>query len=213
MALAWVQGISTMTLSFVTQAALLQREKERESVWFPLFFPLSPFENRSSSLREGDINKENIPAAGSVSGASSCGVSVGEEGVRRDYQTSQGGLHHEGPRPRKPKHCHQSPTLGQLSDNQDPHAVSHSLSSSLSFSVSLSLLLIADVCLLLPCHAHLYCRPLVEFRWRSNIQNSTSKTITCLLILRCTLIMYFHSVMFYTPKEQPEPSSSLAWFS
>uniref|UniRef100_A0A673YWK1 Family with sequence similarity 13 member A n=1 Tax=Salmo trutta TaxID=8032 RepID=A0A673YWK1_SALTR len=84
--------------------------------------------SRSSSLREGDINKENIPAAGSVSGASSCGVSVGEEGVRRDYQTSQGGLHHEGPRPRKPKHCHQSPTLGQLSDNQDPHALKECMS-------------------------------------------------------------------------------------
>eukprot|EP00063_Salmo_salar_P090147 XP_014064982.1 PREDICTED: protein FAM13A-like isoform X2 [Salmo salar] len=84
--------------------------------------------SRSSSLRERDINKENIPAAGSVSGASSCGVSVGEEGVRRDYQTSQGGLHHEGPRPRKPKHCHQSPTLGQLSDNQDPHALKECMS-------------------------------------------------------------------------------------
>ncbi|XP_031692560.1 protein FAM13A-like [Oncorhynchus kisutch] len=84
--------------------------------------------SRSSSLGEGDINKENIPAAGSVSRTISCGVSVGEEGVWRDYQTSQGGLHHEGPRPRKPKHCHQSPTLGQLSDNQDPHALKECIS-------------------------------------------------------------------------------------
>uniref|UniRef100_A0A8C7F4G0 Uncharacterized protein n=1 Tax=Oncorhynchus kisutch TaxID=8019 RepID=A0A8C7F4G0_ONCKI len=133
-----------------------------------------------------DINKENIPAAGSVSRTISCGVSVGEEGVWRDYQTSQGGLHHEGPRPRKPKHCHQSPTLGQLSDNQDPHAVSHSLSS-LSFSVSLA-----------PSHCRcvsivaMSCRSLVEFRWRSNIQNSTSKTITsCLPISEANLFAYF----------------------
>ncbi|XP_041699165.2 protein FAM13A [Coregonus clupeaformis] len=82
---------------------------------------------RHRDRSRGDVNKENIPEAGSVSGASSCGISVSvvEEGGRRDYQTSQGGLHHEGPRPRKPKHshCHQSPMLGQLIDNQEPHAL------------------------------------------------------------------------------------------
>ncbi|XP_038569100.1 protein FAM13A isoform X3 [Micropterus salmoides] len=70
--------------------------------------------NRAASIR-ADTNKENIPS----SGGSSSG-SVGEDtGSGMDSQGGQGGHTERTPNPRKSKH---SPTLMQLTDNQDAHA-------------------------------------------------------------------------------------------
>lgn len=76
-----------------------------------------PSENRAASVR-ADINKENIPS----SGGSSSG-SVGDDtGSSMDSQGRQSGHAERTPKARKSKH---SPTLVQLTDNQDTHAVSH----------------------------------------------------------------------------------------
>uniref|UniRef100_A0A8C4FBT7 Family with sequence similarity 13 member A n=1 Tax=Dicentrarchus labrax TaxID=13489 RepID=A0A8C4FBT7_DICLA len=74
-------------------------------------------ENRAASIR-ADTNKENIPSSsGSSSG------SVGEDTVSSvDSQGGQSGHTERTSKPRKSKH---SPTLVQLTDNQDAHAVSH----------------------------------------------------------------------------------------
>ncbi|KAJ8000714.1 hypothetical protein DPEC_G00183220 [Dallia pectoralis] len=78
-------------------------------------------ESRSSSLREGDTNKENIPARGSVSGASPVGVSMCEEGWRGHCQTSRERFHHKSLRPKTPrdKTATQSSMLTQVGDSQD----------------------------------------------------------------------------------------------
>ncbi|KAL1023770.1 hypothetical protein UPYG_G00045890 [Umbra pygmaea] len=81
--------------------------------------------NRSSSLLRGDVNKENIPASGSISRASNVSISasIDEEGGRRPSQTKQEELHKRGFRPRETKHIPalQSPKLTQLGGNQDYH--------------------------------------------------------------------------------------------
>ncbi|XP_044046766.1 protein FAM13A isoform X2 [Siniperca chuatsi] len=70
--------------------------------------------NRAASVR-ADTNKENIPS----SGGSSSG-SVGEDTCSSvDSQGGQGGHTEQTPKPRKLKH---SPTLVQLTDNQEAHA-------------------------------------------------------------------------------------------
>ncbi|XP_042340984.1 protein FAM13A [Plectropomus leopardus] len=69
--------------------------------------------NRAASVRE-DTNKENIPSS---SGSSS--ASVGEDtGSSVDSQGAQSGHAEHTPKHRKSKH---SPTLVQLTDNQDAH--------------------------------------------------------------------------------------------
>ncbi|XP_049422668.1 protein FAM13A isoform X1 [Epinephelus fuscoguttatus] len=69
--------------------------------------------NRAASV-QADTNKENIPS----SGGSSAG-SVGENtGSSVDSQGGQSGHAERTPKPRKSKH---SPTLVQLTDNQDAH--------------------------------------------------------------------------------------------
>ncbi|XP_073319575.1 protein FAM13A [Pagrus major] len=71
--------------------------------------------NRAASVR-ADTNKENIPS----SGGSSSG-SVGEDtGSSEDSQGGQSGRAERTPKPRKSKH---NPTLVQLTDNQDAHAL------------------------------------------------------------------------------------------
>lgn len=76
-----------------------------------------PSESRAASV-QADTNKENIPS----SGGSSAG-SVGENtGSSMDSQGGQSGHAERTPKPRKSKH---SPTLVQLTDNQDAHTVSH----------------------------------------------------------------------------------------
>uniref|UniRef100_UPI0037E96660 protein FAM13A isoform X1 n=1 Tax=Semicossyphus pulcher TaxID=241346 RepID=UPI0037E96660 len=83
-----------------------QREQQEEG--------LRHKERRAASVR-ADTNKENIPSSG---GSSS--VSVGEDtGSSVDSQGGQSGHAERTPKPRKSKH---SPTLVQLTDNQDTHA-------------------------------------------------------------------------------------------
>ncbi|XP_056228385.1 protein FAM13A isoform X3 [Seriola aureovittata] len=78
--------------------------------------------NRAASVR-ADTNKENIPLSGGSSGSSgSSSGSVGEDtgSSSVDSQGGQSGHTEKTPKPRKSKH---SPTLVQLTDNQDAHAV------------------------------------------------------------------------------------------
>uniref|UniRef100_A0A667YNJ1 Family with sequence similarity 13 member A n=1 Tax=Myripristis murdjan TaxID=586833 RepID=A0A667YNJ1_9TELE len=70
--------------------------------------------------RERKTNKENIPSSGRSSVSSA--VSVEEDTGREDTQGVQSGNGERNPKPRKSK---LSPTLVQLTDNQDAHAVSH----------------------------------------------------------------------------------------
>lgn len=102
-------------------------------------------ENRAASVR-ADTNKENIPS----SGGSSSG-SVGEDtGSSLDSQGGPGGRTERTPKPRRSKH---SPTLVQLTDNQDAHAVSHHTSSPHLFSSVLFVTVLA-VSLLLFAHSY-----------------------------------------------------------
>uniref|UniRef100_A0A8C2WJ48 Family with sequence similarity 13 member A n=1 Tax=Cyclopterus lumpus TaxID=8103 RepID=A0A8C2WJ48_CYCLU len=72
--------------------------------------------NRAASVR-ADTNKENTPLSSGGSGGSS--GSVGEDtGGSVDSQGGQSGHAERTPKPRKWKH---SPTLVQLTDNQDAH--------------------------------------------------------------------------------------------
>ncbi|XP_071768640.2 protein FAM13A isoform X2 [Centroberyx gerrardi] len=76
--------------------------------------------SRAASLR-ADTNKENIPS--SVRTCASA-VSVGEDRGRAASQGGQAGHAERTPKPRKSKH---SPTLVQLADNQDAHALKECL--------------------------------------------------------------------------------------
>ncbi|XP_030264617.1 protein FAM13A isoform X3 [Sparus aurata] len=88
-----------------------QREQQEEG-------PRNKERNRAASVR-ADTNKENIPSS-SGSGGSSSG-SVGEDtGSSVDSQGGQGGRTERTPKPRRSKH---SPTLVQLTDNQDAHTL------------------------------------------------------------------------------------------
>lgn len=89
-----------------------QRVRWKADLSFPHHF-LS--ENRANPVR-ADTNKENIPSSG---GSSSDCVA---EDSSMDSQGGQSGHSERTPKPRKWKH---SPTLVQLTDNQDAHAVSH----------------------------------------------------------------------------------------
>ncbi|XP_068582777.1 protein FAM13A isoform X3 [Cebidichthys violaceus] len=73
--------------------------------------------NRASSVR-ADTNKENIPLS-SGSGSGSVGEDTGSSSV--DSQGGQSGHAERTPKTKKWKH---SPTLVQLTDNQDAHTVS-----------------------------------------------------------------------------------------
>ncbi|KAM8773372.1 protein FAM13A [Acanthopagrus schlegelii] len=85
-----------------------QREQQEEG-------PRNKERSRAASVR-ADTNKENIPS----SGGSSSG-SVGEDtGSSLDSQGGPGGRTERTPKPRRSKH---SPTLVQLTDNQDAHAL------------------------------------------------------------------------------------------
>lgn len=78
---------------------------------------LSCLKNRASSIR-ADTNKENIPSSSASSSSS-----VGEDTSSSfDTQGGQSGHAERTPKARKSKH---SPTLVQLTDNQDASAVSH----------------------------------------------------------------------------------------
>ncbi|XP_010886644.2 protein FAM13A isoform X3 [Esox lucius] len=76
---------------------------------------------RSSSLREGDVNKENIPASGGFSGASLDSLSMCEESGRGSCQASHQGLRHRSLRPWTTRHGTgpQSPMVTQVGGNQD----------------------------------------------------------------------------------------------
>lgn len=65
-----------------------------------------------------NTNKENIPS----SSDSSSGSVRENTGCSVDAQGGQSGVSEQTPKPRKSK---QSPTLVQLTDNQDAHTVSH----------------------------------------------------------------------------------------
>ncbi|XP_029910228.1 protein FAM13A isoform X2 [Myripristis murdjan] len=73
--------------------------------------------SRAASLR-AETNKENIPSSGRSSVSSA--VSVEEDTGREDTQGVQSGNGERNPKPRKSK---LSPTLVQLTDNQDAHAL------------------------------------------------------------------------------------------
>uniref|UniRef100_A0A8C4FES8 Family with sequence similarity 13 member A n=1 Tax=Dicentrarchus labrax TaxID=13489 RepID=A0A8C4FES8_DICLA len=94
-------------------------------------------ELRHKERSRADTNKENIPSSsGSSSG------SVGEDTVSSvDSQGGQSGHTERTSKPRKSKH---SPTLVQLTDNQDAHAVSHH-ASCLHLFLSLSFVTILDI--------------------------------------------------------------------
>lgn len=78
---------------------------------------LSCLKNRASSIR-ADTNKENIPSSSASSSSS-----VGEDTSSSfDTQGGHSGHAERTPKARKSKH---SPTLVQLTDNQDASAVSH----------------------------------------------------------------------------------------
>ncbi|TNN89473.1 Protein FAM13A [Liparis tanakae] len=70
--------------------------------------------NRAASVR-ADTNKENIP----LSGGSSSGSVAEDAGGGVDSQEDQSGHAERTPKARK---CRHSPTLVQLTDNQDAHA-------------------------------------------------------------------------------------------
>jgi len=89
-------------------------ENRRSLVSSPSSFPS---ESRAASVR-ADTNKENIP----LSGGSSSGSVAEDTGGGVDSQEDQSGHAERTPKPRKCKH---SPTLVQLTDNQDAHTVSH----------------------------------------------------------------------------------------
>lgn len=82
-------------------------------------------ENRAVSSR-ANTNKENIPS----SSDSSSGSVREETGCSVDAQGGQSALSEQTPKPRKTKH---SPTLVQLTANQDAHTVSNNVSSPLVF--------------------------------------------------------------------------------
>ncbi|KAG7221816.1 hypothetical protein INR49_016991, partial [Caranx melampygus] len=80
--------------------------------------------NRAASIR-ADTNKENIPLSSGSSGSSGSRSGSIEEDTGSSSLDSQGGQSghtEQTPKPRKSKH---SPTLVQLTDNQDVHTVSH----------------------------------------------------------------------------------------
>lgn len=120
----------TLAFSFLQHFAQCQADKVRPQCFREgemesrcmIFSPVSfSSESRAAFVRV-DTNKENIPS----SGGSSSG-SVGEDtGSSVDSQGGQSGHAERTLKPRKSKH---SPTLVQLTDNQDAHAVSHPASS------------------------------------------------------------------------------------
>ncbi|XP_067441001.1 protein FAM13A isoform X2 [Thunnus thynnus] len=94
-----------------------QREQQEEG--------LRHRENRAASVR-ADTNKENIPS----SGGSSSGTTGEDTGSSVDSQGGQGGHAERTPKPRKSKH---SPTLVQLTENQDAHALKESVGVSVTY--------------------------------------------------------------------------------